>query len=212
MTAGAKSLKAQNLKRLVAVAIADAAIMAALAWPTAGMQDVLKGYGWLRAAAAPAALGLVLLLTALVPADFKAVLVFWRLSDVLPGHRAFTEHAARDPRIDQDGLRKNVGAFPTAPAEQNAKWYSLFKKVENEVMVAQAHGYYLLFRDLATLSLLITPVAAVALWAAGAAWRTIGAALTIMAVQYVAAALAARNHGVRFVSNVLALHTVKRRR
>lgn len=75
-------------------------------------------------------------LNTLPSADFKATLVYWRWRNALPGHRAFSRHASQDTRINLERLRKTFkGAFPEAPAEQNAAWYKLYKSVRNDVMV-----------------------------------------------------------------------------
>jgi hypothetical protein len=148
----------------------------------------------------------VLLLTSLLPADLKAVLVFWRIRNALPGHRAFSVYAPKDPRVDVDRLRAVVGAFPASPREQNALWYRLFKKVDGDPAVAQAHRHFLLFRDLASLSLLLGIIAAGVLYALGGGAASIWLALALFGVQYVATAIAARLHGVALVCNVLALH------
>ncbi|AIP34800.1 hypothetical protein DR64_7767 [Paraburkholderia xenovorans LB400] len=73
--------------------------------------------------------------------------------NALPGHEAFTRFGPADPRVDMTTLRKNVGALPVEPAEQNAFWYKLYRRVESEVPVVDARKMYLLWRDAAALSL-----------------------------------------------------------
>jgi hypothetical protein len=165
----------------------------------------------LRLSAAGVAPVIVLLLTSLIPAPAKDVLVFWRLRDTLPGHRAFSVHAKRDPRIDLDALRNNVGEFPDAPRDQNARWYQLYKEVESDAPVVLAHRHYLLFRDLAPLSLFLAIATPLVLLSLGAEQSAALFALLIFLLQYAATAVAARNSGVRFVTTVLALHAAKRR-
>lgn len=211
MAASGKSLKAQNIGWLWGVVIADALALLAFAFPILFSPAAIKEYVWLRAIAATVAPVVVLLFTSLLSSDAKAVLVFWRLRDTLPGHRAFSVHAIKDPRIDMETLRKNAGKFPEAPRDQNATWYRLYKKVESEITVAQAHRHYLLFRDLATLSLLLAPIATLTLYILDVAPAAVGFAAALFVGQYVATAVAARNNGVRLVTNVLALHAVKRR-
>ena len=210
MTASSKPLKVQNLAWLWGVVAADALALLAVAFPTLFGPATVTEYVWLRPTAAAVAPVVVLLLTSLLPSEAKAVLVFWRLRDTLPGHRAFSIHAMKDPRIDMEALRKNVGAFPESPRDQNATWYRLYKKIESEVTVAQAHRHYLLFRDLATLSLLLTPLATLTFYFLGVAPVAVGLAAALLVGQYVATAVAARNNGVRLVTNVLALQLVKR--
>jgi hypothetical protein len=201
----AAPLKAQNAAWIWAVVAADALVLAAVAFPSSLDQaaSLLVGSRIAGAAIAPV---IVLLLTSLLSSDAKAALVYWRISDVLPGHRAFSVHAHADPRVDVGGLRAKVGEFPASPREQNTLWYRLLKEVDAEPEVAQAHRHFLLFRDIAALSLLLIVVVAPALYFLGAGGNSVGVAAVLLAVQYLATATAARLHGVRLVRNVLALH------
>jgi hypothetical protein len=199
-------LKAQNAFWIWSVGIADALLLVVLAFPSVAGQAM----SWLSsgarlggAAIVPVA---VLLLTSLVPSDAKAVLVFWRVKDVLPGHRAFSIFAQRDTRIDVERLRAFVGQYPETPREQNTLWYRLFKQVESDAGVAQAHRHFLLFRDLAALSFILMIIAPIMLLFVGAAPEAAIFVLWIMVMQYLATAIAARFHGERLVCNVLALH------
>ncbi len=205
------SLKGQNARLIWAVVAVDALALAAFAYPTGIDDGILSARSVLKLLGAGVVSVIVLLLTSLLPSDAKAVLVFWRLRDALPGHRAFTEHAGADARVNVDALRRNVGAFPGAPKEQNALWYKLFKKVESDPAVAHANKHYLLFRDLAVLSLVLGIIVAGALLVMGMAAELALAAAAFFMVQYAATAIAARNEGTALVRNVLALHSVKRR-
>jgi len=211
MTTTHNSLKAANLGWLWSVVALDAIALVLLAYPGPLTSETLKDFAWVRVLAGGAAPVVVLLLTSLLSADAKAVIVFWRVKETLPGHRAFSVYAPRDSRINVDALRKNVGTFPDDPREQNTLWFKLYKKVESEVTVAQAHRYYLLFRDLAAMSLLLAPLATLALYLGGAASSAAWIAFALLCSQYAATALAARSNGIRFVTNVLTLHSVKRR-
>src|SRR5712671_5918274 len=52
----------------------------------------------------------------LLSAETKARLVFLRMKDALPGHRAFSKYAASDPRVDISNLKKICGnKFPDDP-------------------------------------------------------------------------------------------------
>jgi hypothetical protein len=104
-------------------------------------------------------------------------------------------------------LRKNVGDFPTIPAEQNRLWFKLFKTVETEPAVVEAHKMYLLYRDMAAISLLLLIAVPAALYLNGAAVFAVVAVAGIFALQYLMAAVAARHKGIRFVTNVLAIHS-----
>jgi len=198
-------LKAQNTTWIWTVVVADAVALTGFAFPAVADQMT----SWLasaRIAGASIAPVLVLLLTSILPAELKEALVFWRVRDVLPGHRAFSVYAQKDPRIDLTRLREVAGDFPTAARDQNSLWYQLYRQVEADPAVAQAHRHFLLFRDLAALSLLLAIIAPVALFALGAGAAAAGLAVALFGVQYLATAVAGRFHGVRFVCNVLALH------
>src|SRR5687767_12840190 len=125
----AKTFKAQNSRWIWTVVAGDVLALAAIAFPS----TLDQAAAWLassRIAGASIAPLIVLLLTSLLPSSVKAVLVFWRVRDVLPAHRGFSVHAPADPRIDLQRLRAAVGDFPVAPRDQNSVWYRLFKKVE----------------------------------------------------------------------------------
>ena len=199
-----KTLKALNVKSIWAVVVADALILAAAAFPDAlGNAASIPWGRLLGAAAAPV---VVLLLTSLLPSGAKAALVFWRVRHVLPGHRAFSVYAPTDPRIDLQRLRAAVGEFPAPPRDQNSLWYRLLKKVDGEPIVAEAHRYFLLLRDLAALSILLAVLAPASLYLMADEPAAPWIALGLFVVQYFAAAVAARWQGTRLVCNVLALH------
>lgn len=207
-----KSLKQQYGPVLWAVVIVDATVLALLTlWPDFHLPPNLPASIAARALLVSAAPVVVLLLNPIVPARIKASLVFWRVADVLPGHRAFSALAAADPRIDLAKLKKNIGEFPSEPKEQNAKWYSLYKKVEGEPSIQHVHRQFLMLRDLAALSIVLLGLVVLAS-ALGAIDSLLGLkAGCLLAIQYLLSALGARFQGAGFVTSVLALHSVKRR-
>jgi hypothetical protein len=206
-----KSLKAKNILSIWAVLLSDAVGVLALTFPTITENVSASAGAFLRSGLAAVAPVVVFLLTSLLPPHVKAVLVFWRIRDALPGHRAFSLYAFRDPRIDIESLKKNVGQFPDSPRDQNSLWYRLFKKVEGEEAVALAHRQFLLFRDLASISILLIAIAPALLYALGVPSLNIGIVIALFLIQYSATAIAARNHGERLVTNVLAVHSTKPR-
>jgi hypothetical protein len=207
MTVPAKSLKAQNVPWLWSVVVADAVALTLYVTQGQSTQNLSTHYGAVRAIVTAVAPIVVLLLTPLFSADVKTTLVFWRIRHALPGHRAFSVYARRDSRIDLVALKKKIGEFQRSPREQNAKLYGLYKEVESQIAVTQAHRHYLLFRDLAALSLLPVPVAALLVDFLGGSKTAIVVAAGSLIGQYATAAIAARNSGVRLVTNVLALET-----
>jgi len=152
----------------------------------------------------------VLIMTSILSHKIKASLVFWRFKNVLPGHDAFTKHARSDSRIDMESLRANIGEFPANPAEQNATWYKLYKRVEHNEVVSDSHRSFLLFRDMAAISLLMSLGSLAFLPMAGLNALECVSVTLIFILQYIISAVCARNHGVRFVTNVLALHSIKK--
>jgi hypothetical protein len=198
-------LKAQNFGWIWAVVLADALTLVAFAFPVTLDQAATWLTSGSRLAGASIVPVIVLLFTSLLSSEVKAALVFWRTRDVLPGHRAFSVYAAKDPRVDLQRLRADVGEFPQAARDQNALWYRLFKKVEGDPAVAQAHRHFLLFRDLAALSLLLGFIAPVVLDLLGSGPVAMWLAAGLFGLQYLAAAIAGRLQGVRLVCNVLAL-------
>jgi hypothetical protein len=207
-----RSLKAQNAGWLWSVAVLDVILLFLIQGGSASVSrpwQVAQELG-LRGAATAAAPVIVLILTGILPAEVKAMLVYWRVRDVLPSHRAFTLHAVRDSRIDLATLRKNVGEFPTAPRDQSSRWYQLYKAVGTDVIVSNSHRHFLLFRDLAALSFVLIFAAPAVLWFIDR--PLVSPAALIFGAQYLLSAIAARHEGVRLVNNVLALHSAKKRR
>ena len=199
------SLKARNLKWLTLLAVADAVLLGALASiPTAPggvVALVMERIAW--SSLAPLA---VLLLVNVLPHDIKSMLVYWKPRGVLPGCEAFTKHARQDIRIDMAALARHVGVFPSAGAEQNALWYRLYKQVSAEPDVVDAHRHFLLYRDMAVLTLGVIVLAPLALaWFRAPATVWLGTAAFLI-VQFLLTAISARWSGIRFVCNVLASH------
>ncbi len=210
--AAQRSIKAANTLWIWSVVAVDALVCVLVAEPAIVTDFQLSKALALRALVIGAAPVLVLMLTSLLSADAKAVLVYWRLSEVLPGHRAFSVHAPKDTRIDLKRLRKHVGPFPDNANEQDKLWFRLYSMVGTEITVVEPHKLYLLFRDIAALSLILIPVALLAMWLSESI--NIGkaaAVVTLFAIQYLASALAARNNGFRLITSVLSLHSVKKR-
>lgn len=201
-----KSLKARNAPQLAAVLLVDVLAVLALSSIDTSFKDDWATFLGIRAAVAAVIPVVVLLLNELLPASWKARLVFWRWKDALPGHRAFEPRTLRDPRIDEDRLRDKVGAFPVGAAEQNRLWYRLFKKVESEGSITHVHRQFLLLRDLACLSLLLLAATGIAFTAGQLTSNVAIAAAGLLVGQYLLAALNARRQGHGMVTSVLALH------
>jgi hypothetical protein len=146
---------------------------------------------------------LLLTLSGVVSSSVKAMLVFWRVRNVLPGHRAFTRLAARDPRIDLNELKKKMGSLPRAARDQNSSWFKLYKKCGTVPTVENPHRSFLLARDLSVIALIFAIGGSVGLAFGSTKRSTLLLYPTVMFVQYLLLALVARNHGNRLVCNVL---------
>lgn len=205
MPSAPKSIKSQILPLLVAVLVADALIVAIVA----GFidSDWFSMANAKRAGSAAILPVLVLLLVNVIPAAWRDRLGHLRWTSPLPGNRAFTDYGPQDDRIDMAALERTHGPLPTIGKEQNALWYKLYKEVGSEISVVESQKRYLLFRDLATMSLMLflaSPSLAIPF-----DWQVAGWAALIFVVQTALCAVTSRNTGVRFVANVLVLHSAK---
>jgi hypothetical protein len=205
-----RSLKSLNLKWLIALATADAIMLAIFVAPELITSATTTQLGLYRAISAAVIPILVLLLVNVLSSNVKAMLVYWKALGWLPGREAFTKYAMADPRVDMGTLKKNVGAWTSDPKEQNSKWFKLYKLVENVTEVAATQKDFLMYRDMAALSLPLIALAPLGLYVAEVGRNAIWLAAGMFFVQYVLAAVSARHTGERFVCNVLALHAAKK--
>jgi hypothetical protein len=157
--------------------------------------------------ALPAGLGMVLtgVVNAQLSPEMKARVVFMAWRDPLPGCKAFTCHAQSDARVDVACLELTHGPLPTAPREQNALWYKLYKTIEQEPAVKQVHRAFLFTRDYTSLALMFALVLGTAGFTQIPSTRVAFIYLGLLLFQFVLAGQAARNHGKRFVTTVLAI-------
>lgn len=200
------TLKERNLRWLVMIVALDVAI---LVFASLGPVPSLSAVA-IRGVFIPLLPVAVLLLSNVMPHQIKDSLVFWKGKHALPGHAAFTKHGPADSRINMAALRKNVGALPSDPAEQNSFWYTLYKQADSDAAVSEAQRMYVLFRDAAALSFMCLILVPLALFVSRAGRDACLTALGLFAVQYAIAALSARFNGIRLVGNVLAHHAAKR--
>lgn len=210
MTKPGSSLKTLNFKWLLALATTDAVVLALFVAPeliTTATTTQLGVYRTLSAAILPI---VVLLLINVLSSNMKAMLVYWKPLGVLPGCQAFTKYGPSDVRIDMVQLRKNVGAWSDGSKEQNAKWFKLYKLVEDYTEVSSSQKDFLMYRDMAVLSIVLIVLAPICLYAADVSEKSILIAVAFLLGQYVLAAISARHSGVRFVCNVLAVHSTKK--
>lgn len=207
---GERSLKSLNMKWLVLLAAADVLFVLLFVAPDLLNGVTLTQIGVGRVLTTTVMPVVVLLIVNVLPHDVKSMLVYWKPLGVLPSCEAFTKYGPRDPRIDMAALKKNVGALPTESTEQNSKWYKLYKQVPNEPEVQEAHKLFLMYRDMAVLSLPLVALVPLSLNVAGVSNPTLALTAGLFVVQYLLTALSARWSGIRFVCNVLAIHSARK--
>jgi hypothetical protein len=209
---GGKSLKEQNRWQLWLVVAFNALFLYGVAQANAIKVDGLKALFTDASKLLPVGFALIVstVLNGLISADNKARLVFLRWHNALPGHRAFSEYAISDPRIDLAALTKLYGAaLPVDPKEQNRTWYRMYKTVEKEPAVHQVHRDFLLLRDYTGFCALFLLVCGpVGLYAIPSRTTTL-LYLALLFLQFIIVRQAASNYGIRFVTTVLALKAAK---
>jgi hypothetical protein len=148
------------------------------------------------------------IINGLLSSNQKAALVFWRYENCLPGCRAFTIHAKKDPRINLQRLKSLHGTLPKNPRDQNQLWYKIYKKHSSDIVIAKSHKDFLLARDMTAISFLFIIFAGLPMIFLGKApynyWYMI-----CLSAEYLVLAIVAQNHGKRFVTNVLAMESTK---
>lgn len=205
-----KSLKSEYQKWLWMLTTADLiAVLLFLAPYTPSTVGIAQLWSLRLISTVVIPVGVLLLVNAL-PHKVKCMLVYWKPYGWLPGCEVFSRYAPDDVRIDMAALTKNVGTLPTDAGAQNARWYQLYKLVENQTEILEVHRSFLMYRDMAVLSLPIIGLAPLYLHFAGASAKTQWISAGIFVIQFVLTAVSARWSGIRFVCNVLAIHSVRK--
>lgn len=151
---------------------------------------------------------ILFLINGLLSGDQKACLVFLRLRNPLPGSRAFSKLAAKDPRIDLPRLTALHGPFPTNPPGENALWYKLYREHKEDVTVIKAHKDFLLARDMTCIVFLFILFAGIPMLFLGK-WPISFYYLIALLLEFFLIVRVAQNHGRRFVTNVLSIAATK---
>lgn len=208
----ALSLKVINKPVLWIVVVVNVVILYATI-----QTDVIFGGNWKALLdqwqkAIPAGGGLIIvgILNAIVPANAKARIVYFRWNNALPGSEAFSRHGKNDPRVDIVALEQVHGPFPKDGEGQNELWYALYKNVKDDPSVMQVHREFLLTRDYTCLSLMMLVLLGTIGLVQIPSAQTGLLYLILLALQFTLVNLAARNHGRRFVTTVLALTASKK--
>lgn len=140
----------------------------------------------------------------------KEFLVFWRLKDRLPGHRAFTQIGPRDPRIDMARVERLLPhEIPSDPKTQSREWFRLYRLFQDELQVFHSHKAFLLTRDLASLTALFIPLMIFGHFILGSRPVMLVYHLLVLITLFIVMSLSAKNYGERFVANVLVEASIK---
>ena len=202
-----KDLKAQNAWTLTAMYVGTLLLVAVVHW---GLEEVFKFSIQLSeqvlVVSAITAIGGVL--SNFLPNRIKHPLVYWRIRNVLSGHRC-RSICEKDPRLLSGDLeRKWPKLFlnEMKEYEQNAYWYKeIYRPVRNAPEVLQAHRSFLLYRDAAAgLFLLLVGILL---------WKVVGEAAPVQSVSiwttvivagmFVFVSQTARQSGDRMVANAV---------
>ena len=145
-----------------------------------------------------------IVLEGLLNNPIKEFLVFWRIKNRLPGHRAFSVIGPRDARVNMGKVKALFpDGLPTNPKLQNQEWFELYKKYGDERRVFYSHKAFLLTRDLTALTASVIPLSFIGHLIVGNQWSMIGYHLLFLIGLLILISLPARNYGNRFVANVL---------
>jgi len=112
--------------------------------------------------------------------------------------------AQRDPRIS---VGKLLDIFPDGlpqdPADQNAKWYELYRMFGEAPIVYDTHRYFLLTRDMATLTVILIPFCIIAHLCWHSSHAVIFTHVLVLVCLFIVISISSQNYGRRFVANVL---------
>lgn len=201
------SLKTQNVAPLALLMLA---VLVVAYFVTIGTIDITMLSSWSSDAGLLGLFGTVcILLSYLIPAEWKHMLIFFRLQDVLPGHR-FIQLSEKDPRIDSEALAVCLELScvdSNNSVKQNNLWYQkIYRPHRDRAEIASIHKSFLLYRDAATVCLFLLVIVSVTQLLLENFASVIGVkGLVVIAVFWVAFVLAAQNAGKRFVTTSVAV-------
>lgn len=207
------SLKTQNIAPLSLLMLT---VLVVAHFVTIGSIDITILSSWSSDAGLLGLFGTVcILLSHLIPAEWKHMLIFFRLQDVLPGHR-FIQLSEKDPRIDSEALTVSLELNCIDihdSVKQNSLWYQrVYRPYRDKAEIASAHKNFLLYRDAATVCLFLLVIVSVAGSVLGDFPSVIGVkGIIAVAILSGAFILAAQNAGKRFVTTAVAVFLAERR-
>ncbi|MDQ1166414.1 hypothetical protein [Flavobacterium sp. SORGH_AS_0622] len=202
------NLKAKNTPQLWILLSANILIILAVVFH-AEFRDLQKDFDILfifKSLGASIAPLILFLLNGFVSSHQKAILVFWKLKDPLPGSEAFSKLSRQDTRIDRKKLKQLYGILPKKPSEQNKLWYKIYKKHVSNLIISESHRAFLLARDLTSMCFLFVLFLGIPVLIIIESPTNISYFIYLI-LQYFFVVIGAKNRGRRFVTNVLAEET-----
>jgi len=134
----------------------------------------------------------------------KARIVFFRWDNPLPGSRAFSHYAPRDPRIDMKAVQAKWSPLPNDAREQNSLWYRIYQQEQETQAVRHLNRSWLFARDYACICVLVFLVLGglgIFQMPSPTSWSIF---MGIVALQFVLARRSAVHHAERFITTVIA--------
>jgi hypothetical protein len=94
----------------------------------------------------------------IVPKPVKEFLVFWRRTDRMPGHRAFSRKTLSHPQIQPKNIPNITDLVRLNPVEQQNAFYKMYDKLSKEDSIQHLSQRYIAWRDLTSLMALFAIV------------------------------------------------------
>lgn len=94
----------------------------------------------------------------IVPKPIKEFLVFWRRTDRMPGHRAFSSKTLSHPQIQSQNISNIAALAKLAPTQQQNAFYQMYDRLSKEDSIQHLSQRYIAWRDLAALMALLAIV------------------------------------------------------
>ena len=82
---------------------------------------------------------LSLVVSSIIPSEWKHIIIYFRLKDPLPGSRIFTQLIKKDSRVSYRDIVAKYGPLPKKPKEQNVLWYKIYKEKQSDEVVKESH-------------------------------------------------------------------------
>lgn len=146
-----------------------------------------------------------LILNGLLPNYIKEFIVFWKFTNRLPGHKAFSKYAKKDSRIDFQNLKDKYSEIESEKLDENRLWYKIYKQYVESPSVWDSQKNYLFMRDITNLTIIFMIIILIINYFFDVNYiYYIG-----LGIEYILLMIVCRNYAIKFVTNVLAEDSVK---